>query len=438
VLWTSNVAVGQTATGGIRGDVVLFLDRGTLIAADPVSGSVAKFDPPTGKFQWQRAIPADQQPAAPTCSVGASLSGRRLLVYGPRTGIVDLDTGDLEWSFESWQVKKFPVKLLDIDAPPEEPAQGAWAGGAGLLAVPMGAYGGGPSNYFPGGVSYVSPQSFQSYPQTGNVPQAPQVAPQPVAAFGDSDSEAGAPGGIPQTEFGLTGPAASWTNLVRQNPACFGHLTGPTLLLGGPQGIRSIRLDLPYMGHRFDVAGELTGVTGRYACVSNGAGLQILDLVRGSARTLAPGQAMEGAQCVVDGPAIYFTAYSGIVCFRTATAERLFAAKWPASVEVWKPPAPAPAQAPTPNYGTGSYTVPPPALPAYGYGSTSYATSPAAAYAPTPYPVAPPSAYPPPAAWGDRLAEPVPPNIARVSGGVLYTLAAPTRVVALTGADDGK
>jgi outer membrane protein assembly factor BamB len=395
LLWSANIAVSQAAAGGIHADVALFLDRGMLVAADPVSGTVAKIDPATGKVLWERVIPADQQTMAPIGSGGASLSGRRLLVYGTRTGIVDLDSGDLEWSFESWRVKKFPVKLLDTDTPPEDPNVGALASaGVASPALPYPGYSASPAYYRRGNRIYLVPQQY--YPPQSGYGYASQTSPQQVPAFGDA--EAAAAGGIPQVEFSLTGPAVHWANQVRQTPGCFGLLNGPMLLLGDPAGIRSIRLDLPFISHRFNATGELTGMAGRYACVSNGINLQILDMVRGSTRIATPGrQSSEDVQWVVDGPVIYFSADSGILCLRTTTGQRVFASQWPANAGAQKPP--APVKVVVPNSGMN----------ADPFGG---------------------NAAPAVAAPG-----PMPPTIARVSQGVLYTLASPTRIVALQGAE---
>ena len=62
---------------------------------------------------------------------GASLYGDRLLVYGAKTAILDVRTGETVWSFEMQKLRSFPIDLDEKQIP--------WANSsaAGISATDM-------------------------------------------------------------------------------------------------------------------------------------------------------------------------------------------------------------------------------------------------------------------------------------------------------------
>ena len=93
--------------------------NGSLLAYELESGELIQIDPHTGKVQndflaasekrlfridehiWERA--------------GVSLSGDQLLVYGPRSFVFNLKTGQQDWEFQPSHVRSFPLTLKEKD-----------------------------------------------------------------------------------------------------------------------------------------------------------------------------------------------------------------------------------------------------------------------------------------------------------------------------------
>jgi outer membrane protein assembly factor BamB len=385
---------GTTATPALA-HVSVFLYRGHVLTYEPGSGSVTRIDPATGKVVWERQYTADY-PALPTWhNAGASLWGDRLLVYGSRTAVIDLESGEVEWSFEPWRVRKFPVSLR------EEAAQAGASGppvpvvhGMPFLSVSP------PSSYrMPNPYAYAQPAAQQtryvSYLEPG--------------VYGGSPMFQAPPGGV-----SLSAPAVVWASQTGQGSPRRGCLLDRWLLLFDQSGFQIVPTDLPLAGKRINVTGQLVGIAGRVVCLLQGSQLYFADVNDGTVKTvgvqeIATGPAPAPIQAAMDGPRVYVTGPGGVLCVNAMAGRRAFRADWPAEVAPAPPAAAANPAAPGRSaYGPPQPVFPPGATP-YFPGSTSYSAGAAGVH--------------------------VPP-IARVERGVLYALAAPHRVVALSQRSD--
>ncbi len=316
LLWRADVATAGasrpiTPSPIALPHVSLFLYEDDLLTYDPASATVTRIDPDTGKIVRDWTL-SSEQPVLATCrNSGASLCGHRLLIYGVRTAVVDVETGELLWSFEPWQVRGFPVTLRDpsVDGAPA------------LTFVPSGgSYGG------PGG----QPTQYLSYLQTNSFSGSP-------------------PGGV-----SLTGPAVLWASNLRQGTPGRAELMDRRLLLFDSSGLQIVPTDLPLAGKRVSVDGQPVGMAGRIACLVSGNRLQFVDVTSGtvksydfrevaSAVTSFPGSGPTAdvaapprqpipIQTAIDGPMVYVSGPGGIVCVNAITARRAFRADWPAEV----------------------------------------------------------------------------------------------------------
>lgn len=402
--------------------VSIFLAQGHVVTYEPASGTVAKIDPGTGKIVWELSVAAAQPAMIGPHNSGASLSGKRLLVYGARTAILDLEKGEVEWSFEPWRVRPFPVKLPDPSAPSPSSTAGAASSYPGSVGYPPGmspaypvvSYG--PSyapGYYPGGVVYRSgyvrsyPSSYVTYPGYPS-PYGPAAQP---AVFVDYSQPLR--GGLPSGEMCLSGPAVVWAALDRQGVPRQAALVGPWVLLLDPSGISVVRTDLPLGGKRLMVQAALVGVSGRTACLVSGNELLLVDVADGTARRFglqdqpSPSPYPLPVTAVVDGPLVYVSGPRGILCLNARTAQRVFQADWPkdlASAAASSTPSPSSPLAPSPYAAT----------PGVSYVITSSPYGPSSGMAVDPY--------------GRRI---VPSGVLRVGPGRIYATPSPSRVAAL-------
>ncbi len=428
LLWQADVgAVGAAprvaSASGVPPYVSIFFYDGHLLTYEPVSGTVTQVDRQTGKIVWDRTFAAGEPIAALISwhNSGASLCGHRLLVYGVRTAIVDLESGQVEWSFEPWRVRKFPVELRDPSVmqsttvlstpsvyPPYPPSPtyirsgsgiryaGPFAPGPYLSATPVQ-----PTQY----VSYLQPSTFSALP----------------------------PGGV-----SLTVPAVAWASNVQQGMPRRACLMDRRLLLFDQSGLQVIRTDLPLAGKRIHASGQFVGMAGRIACLLSGTQLQLIDVVEGTSqqfdlREIAGGTSPTGGsygspigtvpiQATLDGSWVYATGPGGILCVSAITARRALKADWPAGLWPEKPAAPAATTVsanPFSGVPVGMATVVSGPMP-YG-----------AAYSPAHS--APSTSFP------QGISGIHAPTINRVDPGVLYATVTPNHVVALTHASgDGQ
>lgn len=357
-----------------------------VVTYDPLSGTVIKIDPASGKIVWERVIAADKPMPLGGHNSGASLSGRRLLVYGSQAAILDVPSGDVEWSFEPQRVRSHPIELRG----PDESAATASSTPAATPIVPYAPM------YYAAGSRMIS--------VSRSLPGVPQPAPA-VDYLGPSRLPAAFGGGMR-----LTSTAVAWASQVEQGQPREGYLAGPWLLLSDPSGFRAVHVGLPLSGQYFPAMSGLVGMVGHRACTLSGSQLQLVDVSQKTVTTY-PLQDLLGPpgatrQLVLDGPRLYGSGPGGILCLNVLTGQWIFRAPWPPEIA---PTAPSALAAP-------AVLAQMPAV----YGGYSGMVG---------YPGGP-------AASSLRQAAS---RIACVDRNVFYTLVEPGRVVALAGEDaDGR
>jgi len=309
LLWRAEL--GAVVAGGPGGQfarafVTVFAHKDRMLAYCATSGMAAAFDRKTGKLIWERSLPAQGNVPATWANSGASLSGRRLFVYGVHAAILDAETGEPEWSFEPSRVRKFPVKL-------KEPAAAAAAAKAPPAVPP----------YYS---SYPGSRGYRGY--------YPSTPPPPVYLSHLQRSRAlGAVASAPSARVALAAPAVVWAYGQSGQPR-LGHVLGDRLLLFGQNGLLVVPLDLPLAGKRYSLSGTFVGMAGHVACLLQAGVLQTVDVTSGATRTyslqeITRGQANARLQATVDGSLVYVTGPGGILCVNAKTNQRVFNVPWP-------------------------------------------------------------------------------------------------------------
>lgn len=399
----------------MRPNVSIFLYRDGLLTYEPISGTVTRIDPATGKIVWDRTFPAEKPAAVSHLNCGASLCGDRLLVYGARTAVVNVESGDLEWSFEPWRVRTFPIELRD---PSDEELDAALSAGQYPAAYPTAPYS------QPSPAQYVAMLRGQPYPVSGPVsyPGTGYIPPpgQPTVQFVDY-LQRNTTGGPPSGTMGLTGAAVAWAASVQQGTSRRAWLTDRALLLmSGQDSLQIVRTDFPLAGKRVSISGRFVGMAGRVMCLVSDEQLDLVDLAEGTTKQYDLGEISSGRlpgvpiQAAVDGPMVYVTGPGGILCVAAITGRRVLKADWPAGVTVAGPDESHSVAEATPQVaGASTYLPPRVLLPA---GVSTFAL-------PTPYQPGGASSYFPPVPT---------PAVSLVDSGVLYATLSPGRIVALS------
>jgi len=361
LLWKADVGAVTASPQMVpmRPYVSIFFYGEDLLTYHPPSGTVTRIDPKTGKVVWDRVFAAEKPVAGVLGwhNSGASLYGHRLMVYGARTAIVDLQSGQVEWSFEPWRVRKFPIELRD-------PAiQSSTFAAVTPTAYSTTRYVGpaSPFGYAPNAYLVQQQRSYGGYASSSR----PQTPTQFVSYLQTSHSGVMPPGGV-----SLAAPAVAWASNAQQGAPRRAHLLDRRLLLFDPSGMQIVQTDLPLVGKRVHATGQLVGMAGRMVCLLSGNQLQFVDVTDGTAKQfdlqeiglgtsstpgLMPALAPTPIQATIDGAWVYATGPRGIVCVNAITARRAFRADWPDEVVA------APASAAT--AATSSRTSPYPSVP---------------------------------------------------------------------------
>ncbi|MGH7201253.1 MAG: PQQ-binding-like beta-propeller repeat protein, partial [Planctomycetaceae bacterium] len=275
LLWKARldaVAPQQSAmASGVRPHASIFLYAEDVLGYDPVTGRLSRVDAETGKIVWDHALPTPKGAIVNAAASGASLHGDRLFVYGPRTAIVDVASGEVEWSFEPQRIRRLPVAL---EEPQEEPDAGTRTGSS--QAMP--SYG---IPYSGGGFSSGSRFRYTGIsPYGGRYGNASQRPPQFIN-YHEVNASVVTQGG----EVALTAPAVAWAAGRQRGEAGWGELLDGRLLLGGPGELLLIPINLPFAGQSLPIRGRFVGTNGRVALVQAGTTLHFLDLLTGNTRT---------------------------------------------------------------------------------------------------------------------------------------------------------
>jgi len=377
-----------------RGKVIvsIFLYGDLLVTYEPASGTVTKIDPKTGKVLWDAVVMADRPSVVAYNSSGASLAGDRLLVYGAKTAILNLKSGEIEWSFEPAVVREFPVVLKDpaeVKAEREEadamalrphartlppwtsPYSSRTLAARGRYVTPSGQVvisGPGPPVNVSG--RYIGPStgirgSYQPNPHMQRMAHPGGYAPRSypsTAVYGGRYVPGGAmpysavpysgpaqpthyvnflqPGSAPPSGTAvvrLTGPAVAWAAKAAQGTAQSGKLYGQRLLLADGSGLRVLHTDLPLAGKQIFATGRWVGMAGPTACFLNGGQLALADIDKGNLKqvdlsTVSKGTLKTQVQVTIDGLLVYVTGPGGVLCVNARTGNRVFHAPWPAEL----------------------------------------------------------------------------------------------------------
>jgi hypothetical protein len=416
LLWQADVGATSAAapsTGSAH--VLLFRYREQLITFEPVSGTITRIDPVTGKIVWDMTVTTEAPSHIGWHNSGASLSGDWLMVYGRQAAVVDLKSENILWSFEPWRVRKFPIELNEPDNENSDSA----ASQAQVTAVNSGHT----HHHIHSGLVHarswsgpslgMSPRSYYGLNPNPSQPQQVQFA-----SFLAPANQAAVQSANPQYNLTLSSPAVVWSALARQGSHRSAELIGRTLLLRDQSGIQIVHTDLPLSGKRISVAGTFLGTSGRTACFAAPGQLYFVDTVTGNVRNNGPGANTRPgfaapAQAALSGPLVYTSSSHGILCVNALTGQTVFTSDWPKELlQQIEPADKRPAGLPPGTLGyqpVGPFSAP------SGRVISRFATS--------------PQQMPMPAGQ-QRIS----PTISKVHGGILYTLISPTEVIALKGA----
>ena len=295
----------------------LFVHAGRVLVCEPAKARITALQTETGKVQWEREYPRPKtaQPVNALNS-GASFSEGRVLLYGMATLIVNAANGDVMWSFDTTRAANFPIPLAETAAPTPTP-----------FAMP--------ATYWRG--SYNRTQNFfaldylmrQQFARSGWTPQTGQ-------------------------QFALAYSAAAWaTSAGSDGRQRFAVLDGPNLLLFSDNGLRTVRLDLPFAGKQISTHGAFIGIAGRFASMLSGGVVNVVDLESGLDQTFQTSPNADtgdgdgeddppvrlGRQpdpflhAALDGLVVYLSQRSGVSAYHARTQQRLLDFPWPKNLE---------------------------------------------------------------------------------------------------------
>lgn len=328
LLWRVQTALVQATGPGDRVQAGVaprvFLRKDGLLAYDPTTGSITRIDRDSGKVVWEKKLEVDTTIPVSDVNSGASLLGHRLMVFGRKTGIVDVNTGVVEWSIDPKRVRHFPIELTE---PEQDSWRDRWQAGIPSYYSTYSAYGqtGVPRNPgYPSMVQHPAVTTYPGYPTSVNQP------PQYVNYLSQGQA---ASGSISQGVMSFVPPAVVWAAQTGPNASRSARLVGNKLLLFGNGSLQVIQTDLPLTSHHVQVPGQLVTVAGYSVCFAESRNLHFLDLRNGVLRQfelpkLRP-SASQKVNLFADGALIYVTGTHGILCVNALTARRVFQVPWP-------------------------------------------------------------------------------------------------------------
>jgi len=381
-------ATGASAEANSGVTPKIFLREEGLLTYDPTAGAIARVDRDTGKVVWEKRLEIDTSIPVSDKNSGASLSGHRLMVFGRKTAIVDVNTGAIQWSIDPKRVRRFPIELNE----PELPGQvGGWQPGIPSYYSTYSPYGRVTAPRNPGYPQVMQQRSsiaYPSYPSTINQP--PQYV--NYLSQGQHARASNSQGLV----MSFVPSAVVWAAQTSPNASKSARLVGSKLLLFSHGGLQIIQTDLPLKSHRVEASGQLVAVTGYTVCFADPSNLRFVDLRNGSVRQFELAKAKGSSSqpklnLFADGALIYVTGPHGVLCVNALAARRVFQVPWNKELAAETAVAPATNQTPSSQL-------------------------------PNPYA---------PHAQPSQLASLQ--NVGCADGGVVYALVSPTRLVALRG-----
>ncbi|MDF1702508.1 MAG: PQQ-binding-like beta-propeller repeat protein, partial [Planctomycetota bacterium] len=339
------------ATGGQTTPVALATDARGVYVYESASGEVACFRHADGKLVWHRRLRMKAQSTPLAQGEGMALSEGRLLVYGPRTAILDLEDGTLLWSFEPDRARSMPVTLEE----PDDETRGLFGRrrrrsafrrrtAAATPAAQPGAQG-----------ALTVPGRFASSPQMPRLlsgrarpasPGALRPAPQgPVFLTpGSRSPQTWSPKVVPTAGTAGVAPAVYWASPLTQGEGRLGLLAGSRMVLARNRPVvgtnaaqgEAILLDtdLPMFARTERILGTPVAMFGpRLALLQRGR-LVVWHLEHGTRarfdlKEIAEGRVLYRVQVVQDGGFLYLAGPGGLLCIHMSTLKEVFRAPWP-------------------------------------------------------------------------------------------------------------
>jgi outer membrane protein assembly factor BamB len=322
LLWRSAASVAPASSSAPRGPLFVLLRQGEVIAYDPAADIIGGLDAQTGKLIWcfelQTGKPLAENRILHSLNTGLSCDGRRLFVYGRRTGMIDLDRRQVEWVIDAEHVAKWPLRL---DPP-------AWA--KPLLTTSQSTAGNAP--IFSANPSRAFSRSRYTQPQAATGPLYVDYQKRSTTPL-TADAARQMP------EARIVGPAAVWSTASLSGQPRFAFINGSRLGLCSKEQLSIMDTDLPIAGRTMNLMGNYLGCIGHFACFLQSNQFVGVDLVTGNRRNYSLSSITSGlpnawVQAVVDGPLVYLAGRQGVLCLNVLSGQRVFTSDWPAGARL--------------------------------------------------------------------------------------------------------
>ena len=347
--WEGSLRSQQTATTHLA----IAAGQNEVYAYEPGSGEVGCFRADDGRLRWLRRLPGNASSAPTPHGQGIALRGNRLLVYGPRTAVLDAQDGSVLWTFQPERVRRVPIALEEPDeeldalfgrrrrrkrrsdsapapTPPQPVSLNPWARqGRVRYPLPPGVLAPG---FYPGmryPVSIVGPGFPGAAGGTTYLP-APARSPATWSPKGR------------QGRTAVLARAVHWATPLQAHQFRLGLLVGSRLVLwrdaaGQPGTALVMDLDLPMFARSVDVGGTPLGVQGQRICLAQNGRLVVWHLDRDTRATFDLGD-LGGAwqkyriQGTLDGGFAYVSGPGGVLCASLGGVREVFRSPWPKAV----------------------------------------------------------------------------------------------------------
>ncbi len=333
----------------------LAADGGTLYGYDPASGDVAAFRRADGKLRWHRTLTMRAQSAPMPQGDGISLQAGRLLVYGPRTAVLDTDNGASLWTFEPERVRRVPFALDEPDDDTSSlfgrrrrraPGASKTAGSTRTAAAPT-VLPSNPAMWLSGRRNWPAGMNpgMMGWPGGITVPGIPGFGAVTYLTPGGRLPSTWSPQG-PTKPTAVVAPAVRWATALGNGASRRGMLVGRHLLLlrnDAPPNSHvagealQLDLDLPLFAKQVRISGTPVARLGsRIAFLQEGR-LVLWDVDRGTQAVLTL-KAIAGERTrfqvntAQDGSFVYLTGPGGLMCVNLNGLREVFHTAWPDAV----------------------------------------------------------------------------------------------------------
>ena len=275
-------------------------DEDMILSYEPSSGTVTQVDPQTGKIVWERQYRGKNPTKQFIESSGASRQGDRLLIYGSRTAVIDLKSGEEVWSFEPWRASEYPI-TLQSRVPATRTA----------LASPT-SY----SQPVPVQHAYISRSGYPYQGASGYI----NYFNQGVLSVPNGRATRFVP------------PAIAWAAQGNPGTTRRAILDADRLLLLGVGYTLSIDTRLPLAAKRLTTSGMWIGKSGRKVCLIQQGRIQLSDIRTGivnsvDVQEVATSGNQRWCNTILSGNLLHATGPQGYVCVNALTGDKIFSSK---------------------------------------------------------------------------------------------------------------